>query len=73
MIKVLSLFFILVLIFACASSQQIKTDDPDRAKSTDNRYDESFDPLSLDEEDIVITKDGCRFLIPKQEKFWLLK
>ncbi|MHA1211227.1 MAG: M24 family metallopeptidase [Candidatus Heimdallarchaeota archaeon] len=24
------------------------------------------------EEDIVVTKDGCRFLIPKQEKFWLL-
>jgi Xaa-Pro aminopeptidase len=25
------------------------------------------------EEDIVITKEGCRFLIPRQEKFWLIK
>ncbi|NHJ47100.1 MAG: aminopeptidase P family protein [Asgard group archaeon] len=25
------------------------------------------------EEDIVVTKDSCRFLIPKQEKFWLIK
>ena len=25
------------------------------------------------EEDIMVTKDGCRFLIPKQEKFLLVK
>jgi hypothetical protein len=46
----------MVFIFACASSKQVATDDVDRKKSSDSRYDESFDPLSLDDEDIVITK-----------------
>jgi len=56
MLKLISLFFVLVFIFACASSKHVKTDDPDHTKSTDSRYDESFDPLSLDDEEIVITK-----------------
>ena len=32
----------------------------------------NYGTISL-EENIVITKDGCRFLIPPQEKFILIK
>ena len=66
--KIFSLLLISFLIYACASSQQaIETND---LKKT-NPYDESFDPNTLNDDDIVITKydqpvENDKILIPTE-------
>ncbi len=44
---------ILVFVFGCGASQKTVKMQPDQAKKTSS-YDESFDPLSLKDDDIVI-------------------
>ena len=43
-----------VFILACASSKETVREQPEDSKSVE--YDESFDPLTLDDDDIVIEK-----------------
>ena len=51
--KNLIIFLSFSFIFSCSSSEQMVVKD-DQQKS--NPYDESFDPLSLDDDDIVIAE-----------------
>ena len=57
MIKLTGMILLIALIYACGTSGKvIKENDPQQNKIKTSRYDESFDPLSLDDEDIIITK-----------------
>lgn len=53
--KQLSLVFVLIfLIAACTPSKKLVKDETRTEKQKNSKYDESFDPLSLDDDDIII-------------------
>jgi len=53
--KIFSLFLIAYLVVSCSSTRQIAdTEQPDRESAA--KYDESFDPNTLNDDDIVIVK-----------------
>jgi len=58
MIKYLITIVGFIFFISCASSSKIQSNaDPGREK-TSNKYDESFDPLTLDDDDIEIGKES---------------
>ncbi len=50
-------WFAFALIINCAGPQKTTTDEPEKQPEEEYYYDESFDPVSLDDEDIVIDKE----------------
>ncbi len=57
MIKYFFIWFILIYFLGCASSSKIQTDTDTGDRKISGKYDESFDPLTLDDDDIVINKE----------------
>ncbi len=57
-----------VLLFGCAASKKVTTPAPAKTASkvtSNSPYDESFDPLSLEDDDIVIEKQVHEPVSPK--------
>lgn len=50
----------LIYLAGCASSSKMKDETQTGEKQPTGKYDESFDPLTLDDGDIVITKDESK-------------
>jgi len=57
MIKYLIVLFSLIYFFGCASSSKVQTDNGSGDVKPSGKYDESFDPMTLDDDDIVIGKE----------------
>lgn len=58
MIKYLIILVGLFFFISCASSPKIQTDTDQGGKKISGKYDESFDPLTLDDDDIEITREA---------------
>ncbi|HEM48747.1 MAG TPA: SPOR domain-containing protein [Caldithrix sp.] len=56
MIKNLSILFLLIFFIGCASSSKVQTGIDSGDRDVSGKYDESFDPSTLDDDDIVIGK-----------------
>ena len=57
MIKYLVMVVGLIFFIGCASSSKIQTDTDSGAGKASDKYDESFDPLTLGDDDIEIGKE----------------
>ena len=57
MIKYLVMVVGLIFFIGCASSSKIQTDTDSGVGKASGKYDESFDPLTLDDDDIEIGKE----------------
>ena len=67
MIKYLVVAIGLIFIFGCASSSKVQTNvDQGGIKST-GKYDESFDPLTLDDDDIEINREENRVPVDQNQ------
>lgn len=58
MIKYLIILVGLILFISCASSSKMQTDTDSGDRKTSGKYDESFDPLTLDDDDIEISREA---------------
>lgn len=67
MIKYLFILFILIYFVGCASSSKTQTATDAGEKKLSGKYDESFDPLTLDDDDIVINKEANDVQIKKTD------
>jgi cell division septation protein DedD len=57
MYKLVGLVLLIFSIYSCGTSGKLVKDDTGtKAKEKSGKYDETFDPLSLDDDDIVVTK-----------------
>ncbi|MEJ2543652.1 MAG: SPOR domain-containing protein [Calditrichaceae bacterium] len=66
MIKNLFILISLVYFIGCASSSKVKTGMDTEERKPSSKYDESFDPLTLDDDDIEITKENTNTQQVKQ-------
>ena len=57
MIKIFLILTILIYLVSCASSSKIQTGTDSGDRKPSGKYDESFDPMTLDDDDIVINKE----------------
>jgi hypothetical protein len=58
MIKYSVAVFFFILVIGCASSSKVKSGDEKADKNVSEKYDESFDPTTLNDDDIEIGREN---------------